>query len=132
MKLLADSSAILALVLSKDRNHVRAVAFVRDNPQTRFVVTELVLAEVATRMRARAGAERAVAVARSLLDSRRYELVLVDVEVLRGAIDRMARLADKRLSLTDCASFELMEGLGLDSAFTFDRDFRDCGYRMLP
>jgi len=132
MKLLADSSAILALVLRKDRNQARAVAFVRDNPQTRFVVTELVLAEVATRMRARAGAERAVAVARSLLDSRRYELVLVDVEVLRGAIDRMARLADKRLSLTDCASFELMEGLGLDSAFTFDRDFRDCGYRMLP
>src|SRR5438094_8187607 len=63
MKLLADSSAILALVLRKDRNHARAVAFVRDNPQTRFVVTELVLAEVATRMRARAGAERSVAVA---------------------------------------------------------------------
>jgi len=51
---------------------------------------------------------------------------------VRGALDRMARFSDKRLSLTDCASFELMERLGLDSAFAFDLDFRDCGYRMVP
>jgi predicted nucleic acid-binding protein len=44
----------------------------------------------------------------------------------------MARFGDKRLSLADCASFELMERLGLSAAFSFDRDFRDCGYRMLP
>jgi predicted nucleic acid-binding protein len=44
----------------------------------------------------------------------------------------MARFSDKRLSLTDCASFELMERLRLEAAFTFDRDFRDCGLRMVP
>jgi predicted nucleic acid-binding protein len=44
----------------------------------------------------------------------------------------MSRFADKRLSLTDCASFELMDRLGLEGAFAFDPDFRDCGYRMLP
>jgi predicted nucleic acid-binding protein len=44
----------------------------------------------------------------------------------------MAQFSDKRLSLTDCASFELMHRLGIDTAFTFDRDFRDCGFRMVP
>jgi predicted nucleic acid-binding protein len=41
-------------------------------------------------------------------------------------------MTDKRLSLTDCASFELMARLRLDSAFSFDRDFRDCGFQMVP
>ena len=44
----------------------------------------------------------------------------------------MKRFADKRLSLADCASFEVLDRFALDGAFTFDRDFRDCGYRMLP
>ena len=37
-----------------------------------------------------------------------------------------------QLSLTDCVSFELIDRFGLTTAFSFDRDFRDCGYQMLP
>ena len=29
-------------------------------------------------------------------------------------------------------SFEVMDRLALPAAFTFDRNFRDCGYRMVP
>jgi len=132
VKLLADSSALLALVLRDDRNHAAARAFVRRNPSARFVLSELILAEVVTRARAWAGAAVATALGRDLLRSRRYELVFVDAELVEGALARMTQYADKRLSLTDCASFELMERLGLDAAFTFDRDFRDCGLRALP
>jgi hypothetical protein len=132
VKLLADTSALLALFLREDRNHEAAAEFVRGHPGARLVMTELILAEVVTLLRGRAGAERAVAAARDLLRSRRYELLFSDSEIVTGALVRMARFADKRLSLTDCASFEVMERLGIDAAFTFDRDFRDCGYRMLP
>ncbi len=132
MKLLADTSALLALAMRDDKHHGAAVQFVRSHPHARLVLTELVVAEVTTRVRARAGAAQAAALARSLLESRRYELLFVDIDLLRGAIERMGRFADKRLSLTDCASFELMERLGLSAAFTFDRDFRDCGFEMLP
>ncbi len=131
-KLLADTSALLALAIRKDRNHAAAVTFVRRQPHVRFVMTELVLAEFATRLRAHVDAGRAAALARSFLDSRRYEVLFADADLLGAAVDRMARFDDKRLSLTDCASFELMERLGLASAFTFDRDFRDCGYAMVP
>jgi uncharacterized protein len=132
VKLLADTSALLALVLADDSHHQAAMRFARKNPQVRFVMTELILSEVVTRVRARADAPRAVAFADDALRSRRYDLVFVDSELLRGALAQMNRFADKRLSLTDCASFEILDRLALDGAFTFDRDFRDCGYRMLP
>jgi predicted nucleic acid-binding protein len=132
VKLLIDTSALLALVLRNDRHHEAAATFVRSHPHARFVLSELILAEVATRLRALAGPGRAVAVARSLLDSRRYDLLFTDAELLDEALARMSRFADKRLSLTDCSSFALMDRLALPSAFAFDVDFRNCGYQMLP
>jgi predicted nucleic acid-binding protein len=132
VKLLADTSALLALYVQNDVNQARALEFVRKNPNARYVLTELILAEVATRLRALAGAERGASIARSLLESRRYEVLFADSGLLRGAIEKMASLRDKRLSLTDCLSFALMERLGLRQAFSFDRDFRDCGYAMVP
>jgi uncharacterized protein len=132
VKLLADTSALVALALARERNHRAARSFVRTNPGTRFVLTELVLAEIATVLRSQVDAERAAAIARSYLASRRYEVIFVDVETLEGALDRMAKLADKRLSLVDCASFETIDRLGLDGAFTFDSDFRECGYVSMP
>jgi predicted nucleic acid-binding protein len=44
----------------------------------------------------------------------------------------MEQFSDKVLSLTDCVSFEVMDRLALPEAFAFDRDFRDCGYQMVP
>jgi hypothetical protein len=132
VKVLVDTGALLALAMRRDRHHDAAVRFLRQNPQVRFVLTDLVLAEVATRLRARGNAQQAVGVVRDLLNSRRYEVVFVDRALLAQAIDKMEQCADKDLSLPDCASFALMDQLGLDVAFAFDTDFRDCGYRMVP
>jgi predicted nucleic acid-binding protein len=132
VKLLADTSALLALVLRNDEHHEAATRYARKNPSDRFVLTELILSEVVPRVRARADAARAVAVADDLLRSRRFELLFADTELIRGALAQMERFADKRLSLADCASFQAIESLSLDGAFTFDRDFRDCGYRTVP
>lgn len=132
MKLLADTSALLALYLADDRNHAAAAKFLRQEPRARFVLSELVLSELATRLRARVGSQRAVEACASLLASRRYELLFVDRALLGEAFETMRRFADKRLSLADCASFVLMERLELEAAFTFDSDFRACGYSMLP
>lgn len=32
----------------------------------------------------------------------------------------------------ECVSFEVMDRLGLTTAFAFDGDFRDCGYQTVP
>lgn len=132
MKLLVDTGALLALAMRRDRHHRAAVEFVRRSPNARLVLTDLILAELVTRVRARGGAHLAVKTARNLLASRRYELLFVDAALLGQALDQMTRFADKRLSLTDCASFAVMADLGIRAAFSFDRDFRDCGFEMLP
>jgi predicted nucleic acid-binding protein len=132
VKLLADTGALLAYLLKADRRHKAAVAFVRDHPHVRFTLSDLILNELVTRLRARADAARAAEVGRSLLDSRRYGVVFVDTPLIRSALSRLEQFDDKRLSLADCVSFEMIDRLGLDGAFAFDRDFRDCGYRVWP
>jgi predicted nucleic acid-binding protein len=132
MRLLADTGALLAQLLRNDQHHRDAVAFVRAHPNARFVLTDLILSELVTRLRVRAGAVKAAAAARSLLDSRRYSVVFVDAPLLKSGLARMEQFHDKQLSLPDCVSFEIIDRLGLDGAFAFDRDFRDCGYRVWP
>ena len=131
-KLLVDTSALLALALDDDQHHPAAVQFAREHQSSRLVVTELIVAEFATRVRSRLGAERTATLARSFLDSRRYDVVFVDEDMLRAALALLERFSDKRLSLTDCASFALMDRLRLQAAFSFDRDFGNCGYAMVP
>ncbi len=132
MKLLADTSGLLALFRRNDAHHAEAERWLKQTPEARFLMTDLVLGETVTRLAASAGANRAVAAAGSLLASARYTIVFVDEPIVRGALAQMAKHADKRLSLADCANFEVMDRLSLEAAFTFDRDFRDCGYAMVP
>ena len=132
MKLLVDTSALLALMVAKDQHHAAAVRLVESQPGTRFLLTNLILAEVVTRLRARASAERAADAGRRLLASTRYDVVFADAAITERALDRMTQFSDKALSLTDCVSFEVMDRLAIPAAFAFDRDFRDCGYRMVP
>jgi predicted nucleic acid-binding protein len=44
----------------------------------------------------------------------------------------LRQFSDKRLSLVDAVSFAVIRSLALDGAFTFDRDFRDCGFKTFP
>jgi predicted nucleic acid-binding protein len=104
----------------------------KPSPKVRFVLTDLILVQLVTLVRTRAGASTAVGVADSLMRSRRYELIFVDAALLSGALKQMSRFSDKRPSLADCASFEAIARLGLSSAFSFDRHFRDCGFQIVP
>jgi predicted nucleic acid-binding protein len=70
VKLLADTGALLALFNPRDTLHERARRFAREAAGTRFVVTELILSETVTRLRARTDADRAADVGAALLNSR--------------------------------------------------------------
>lgn len=132
MKLLADTGALLALFNRKDDYHERATAFVASAGSARFVLTELILSETVARLRARSDAATAVNVGTTLLNSRRYEVLFVDTPLLESGLLNLRKFSDKRLSLADAISFAVIRSLALDGAFTFDRDFRDCGFKTFP
>lgn len=132
MKLLADTSALLALAMTRDQYHRKATDFLQRNQKVRLVLTDLILAEVITLVRARSDAAKAAGLADLLLHSRRYEVVFVDIGLMEGALKQMTRFSDKRLSLTDCASFETMRLFGIEGAFSFDQHFHECGFEMAP
>ncbi len=132
MKLLADTGALLALFNPLDNLHRQAKKFAREAAGTRFIVTELIVSETVTRLRARTDAARAADVGAALLASRRYELLFVDTPLVEAGLVNLRRFADKRLSLVDAVSFAVIRSLALDGSFTFDRDFRDCGFAVYP
>lgn len=132
MKLLADTGALLALFNRRDRLHRRARQFAEHARDSRYVLTELIVSETVTRLRDRLDAARAADIGSALLQSRRYELIFVDARLFEAGLVELRRFADKRLSLTDAVSFAVIRDLGLDGAFAFDRDFRDCGFQTYP
>jgi predicted nucleic acid-binding protein len=132
MKLLADTGALIALFNPRDDLHQRARRFARRAAGTRFVLTELIVSETVTRLRARTDAARAADVGAALLASQRYEVLFTDPELLDAGLANLRRFEDKRLSLPDAVSFAVIESLALDGAFTFDSDFRECGFTVYP
>lgn len=50
----------------------------------------------------------------------------------RRARDILHRFADKHFSFTDATSFAVMERLRMTAAFTFDRNFAQFGFVVLP
>ncbi len=132
MRLLVDTGALIALFNPRDHLHPRARRFAKQAAGARFVLTELILSETVTRLRARTAAARAADAGKALLDSRRYEVLFVDARLFDAGLEELRRFGDKRLSLTDAVSFAVIRALALDGAFTFDRDFSDCGFAAYP
>ena len=48
------------------------------------------------------------------------------------AIQTVLTANRRNLSLVDCASFETMRRLGIETVFTFDEHFRDQGFKVVP
>ena len=49
----------------------------------------------------------------------------------RAALERYAARSDQTWSLTDCASFLVMEERNITDALAYDRDFQQAGFRAL-
>jgi len=50
----------------------------------------------------------------------------------KAGVDALLAAHRKKLSLVDCISFHVMRRLDIDTAFTFDGDFEDQGFAVLP
>lgn len=126
-----DTSAWVALRYGRDRHHERARAILQrlQAERTGLVTTEWVLAETVTLLKARGGVDHALALGDALQAGRLGVLIESTPERRRRAWDLFVRYRNRRAGWVDCASFAVMEELGLDRYFGFDEDFASAGFR---
>jgi predicted nucleic acid-binding protein len=128
-----DASALIALADRSDTLHETARRYDRGAGRKAQLFTSLfVLDEVATRLRAAAGAAVAVRAVSAVLESPRFGVLEVDRALFLEALHLLAHYGEHRLSLTDCTSFLVMRRLALTDAFTFDADFARAGFAVHP
>ncbi|MEX0692453.1 MAG: PIN domain-containing protein [Gemmatimonadales bacterium] len=99
----------------------------------RMVTTNLVVAEMHVLLARRLGIPTGVAFLDGLATDPLHNVITVDRELEREAVDRWLRpFLDQPFSLTDAVSFEVMRRERVTEAFTFDRHFEVAGYRRVP
>jgi uncharacterized protein len=128
-----DTNGWLALLNASDTMHTVALPLWTEllEQGTSVVVTDWVIAETGNglaRTLARHQFRRAVGVLRS---SSRSRLLFISPDHLERAVALYDRRGDKTWGLVDCASFAIMEDLGLTDAFTNDRHFKQAGFTCL-
>ncbi|NJE60980.1 type II toxin-antitoxin system VapC family toxin [Thermococcus sp. 21S7] len=130
-----DTSALIALFNSRDRNHGAAVEFLsRSLEEGRvFLLSRPVLLEYLNGLAKRVGKGIAREQYEALKSSSFVYLERETEEDWSRAWELFFKYHDQRgIDLFDSLSFAIMERLGLRKAFTFDHDFEIHGFEKLP
>ena len=129
----ADAGYWIALLHTGDRLHVRARAVAAGLGSATIVTTHMVLVEVLDHFAGTGERRRSLAVqmVRDLEARPDVEIVPQTDAQFRAAAERYAARPDQRWSLTDCASFLVMEERNIIEALAYDRDFEQAGFTAL-
>ena len=129
----ADAGYWIALWDPEDSLNERAAAVAESLGAQAVVTTQMVLGEALNYMSRRGQFRRRLAarMTHELEDDPDIEIVPQTDLQFRAALERYASRADQSWSLTDCASFIVMEERGLSEALAYDRDFEQAGFVAL-
>lgn len=129
-RILIDTGAFLALIYEKDRRHEQAKSFLlacrRNNIQ--IMTTNFIVAETYTLISTRLGRHYA----RIWLKHLAWPVERITEDDESRVREILFKYTDKDFSYTDATSFTVMERVGIEAAFTFDRHFAQYGFRILP
>lgn len=129
----ADTSYWIALLNPRDELHGRAVAAAQRCAHDEMVTSEMVLVELLNGFSDR-GPRLRVAVSKAvktLCSNPSVTVIPQSGDQFQRALSRYEERSDKDWSLTDCASFLIMEGEGIDAALTHDQHFAQAGFQAL-
>ena len=131
--LFADSGYWIALLHPRDQMHERAMSVAVGLGDVPIVTTQMALAEVLNHLSREGERLRhlAVQMVRGLEDNPNVEIIPQTETQFRAALERYNSRGDQRWSLTDCASFLVMEERGTTEALAYDRDFEQAGFVAL-
>ena len=129
----ADAGYFIAILDDRDELYERTAEVVAALVLNETATTEMVLVEVLNHT-SRAGEHYrrlAARLVRRLRDDPGVEVVPQTTRQFEAAFERFDARPDQNWSLTDCASFLLMEERGMRDALANDRDFEQAGFVAL-
>lgn len=131
--LFADSGYWIAILHPGDQLHNRAMSVTANLGSAVIVTTHMALVEVLNHLAGRGERYRNIAaqVIRELEAKPEVEIVSQTEAQFRAAVERYAARPDQTWSLTDCASFLVMEERNITEALAYDRDFEQAGFIAL-
>lgn len=127
-----DTSVILALLDGDERHHAACAetwrALVAEDE--RLFTTNYVLVESFALVQRRLGLDALHVLCSDFLPL--LEITWLDQATHKAAVGAVLTAARRKLSLVDCASFEVMRRQGIARAFTLDRHFEEQGFVCVP
>ncbi len=131
MSCFVDTSAFYALMDASDQDHARGKARWAGlvNHDEVLVTTNYVLLETAALLQGRLGLE-ALRVFQDDIAGL-CSVTWVDEELHRSCLLGLLLSGNRKISLVDAVSFQVMRGAGVETAFCFDSHFRKQGFTIL-
>ncbi|MFN8574108.1 MAG: PIN domain-containing protein [Gemmatimonadaceae bacterium] len=134
-KVFLDTSGWFAALSPREGAHEPALTAYRGwlERGVVLVTTNLVIAEMHILLSRFRGAKEGLRFLDSVYQDAAHEVVFVDRDLERAAIDRwLRRFTDHPLSLADATSFEVMRAQHIRTALALDTHFQVAGYSIVP
>lgn len=125
-----DTSYLLALVLTDDALHDRAVAW-EERVRGPYLTAEYVLIEFVDALAPERLRSLAVETLALLRRKSSVRVVPASTALMDQGVALFAQHHDKHWSATDCISFVVMREAGIQDALSSDHDFEQAGFRAL-
>jgi predicted nucleic acid-binding protein len=132
MNIFMDTSAVYALLDRDDANHKKADSAWTDilSGDHTLLTTNYVLVESFALLQNRLGTEAVRTFHEDIVP-------IIGIEWINdrthgAAVSALLAASKRRLSLVDCASFEVMRSFGVKKAFAFDPHFSEYGFALIP
>lgn len=127
-----DTSGIYAFLVPEDTNHRASLRVAKELEAegVSLVSTSYVVHETVALLQARSGVDAVRRFHEAVVPG--MEVVWIDAETHGRGMSALLAARNRKVSLTDWTSFEVMRDRGIDRAFAFDPHFRRRGFRLLP
>lgn len=130
MKVFADTAGFFALLVSNDNMHAQAKEIFNSfaEQDTQLLTSSFVLVETIALLQRRCSLESVHDFHMKILPL--LEVIWTDSDWYSRAMQRFIVQHERKLSLVDCLSFEIMDALEINLAFSFDKHFIKNGYTL--
>jgi predicted nucleic acid-binding protein len=130
-QIFADTSYWIGLVNPRDQIHQKVIKITQQLFSVRLLTTEMVLVELLNSFSDNPFRRAVADMVLKLRFDGNVRIVPQTSEQFESALRRYKQAADKSWSLTDCASFQVMEAEQIQAALTHDQHFAQAGFETL-